>query len=141
MFGRILVPVDGSEYSFRAVKAAASMAEKYGSRVTLLYVVSVPSRNPHYLAELPVIPERVVEDLEREGMKILNKAVGEFKEAQISLEVRVGHPAGEILDEAGKGYDLIVLGSRGLGGLREFLLGSVSDRVSHHSKCPVMIIH
>lgn len=141
MFGRILVPVDGSDFSFKAVKAAASIAEKYGSQVTLLYVVDVPSRNPRYTPELAMIPESVIDDLEREGKNILVKARAEFKEIKVNEVVRVGHPAGEILNEAGNGYDLIVIGSRGLGELKGFLLGSVSDRVSHHAGCPVMIIH
>ena len=140
MFDRILVPVDGSDYSFKAVKAAASIAEKYNSRVTLLYVVDVPVRNPHYSPEMSMIPERVIDDLEQEGKNILAKAAAEFKTKVIDL-VRVGHPAGEILNEAENGYDLIVIGSRGLGELKGFLLGSVSDRVSHHARCPVMIIH
>lgn len=141
MFDRILVPVDGSDYSFRAVKAASSIAEKYRSQVTLLYVVDVPARNPLYSPELTAFPERVIDDLEREGKNVLVKAAAEFKETKVYDLVRVGHPAGEILTEAGNGYDLIVIGSRGLGELKGFLLGSVSDRVSHHARCPVMIIH
>lgn len=141
MFEKILVPVDGSDYSFRAVKAAASIAEKYGSKITLLYVVDVPARNPLYIPELAAIPEHVVDDLEREGKKVLSKAAAEFKGTEVSSVVRVGHPAGEILDETENGYDLVVIGSRGLGELKGFLLGSVSDRVSHHARCAVMIIH
>lgn len=141
MFKKVLVPVDGSEYSYRAVKTAASLAEKYGSEVTLIYVVALPTRSPGYAPELGVIPQRVLDDLEREGTEILHRAKGYFTGAVVNTVVRIGHPTGEILDEVTKGYDLIVMGSRGLGALRGFVMGSVSDRVSRNARCTVMIVH
>ena len=141
MFNKILVAVDGSDCSFGAVKTAASLAEKYGSEITLIYVVALPIRNPGYASELGMIPQRVVDDLENEGLEVLKRAEGNFAGTTVNTIVRVGHPAGEILDEINKGYDLIVMGSRGLGEIRGFVMGSVSDRITHHARCTVMIVH
>ena len=52
-----------------------------------------------------------------------------------------GNPASAILKEAAMGYDLIVMGSRGLGSVEGFLLGSTTTRVAHHAKIPVLIVH
>lgn len=141
MFNRILVPVDGSGYSFRAVETAASLAGKYGSEVTLMYVVALSSRNPGFSADMAVIPQSLVDDLENEGREILKKAKELLTGIQVRMITRTGHPAGEILEEAKDGYDLIVIGSRGLGEIRGFVMGSVSDRVTHHARCTVMVVH
>ncbi|MHB9093091.1 MAG: universal stress protein [Eubacteriales bacterium] len=140
MFNKILVPVDGSDYSFRAVKTAASLVEKYSSEVTLIYVVAIPSHNPGYSPDLGMIPQRVIDDLEQQGNNILNKAKAEFKSNMVNTVMRIGYPAEEIIDEAANGYDLVVMGGRGLGKIKGFLLGSVSDRVSHHAQCAVLIV-
>ena len=59
-----------------------------------------------------------------------------------AFRLETGHPAEVIVRLAETdGFDLVVLGSRGLGGVKEFLLGSVSNRVSHHARCPVLIVH
>lgn len=142
MFKKILVPVDGSAFSFRAVKTAASLAEKYGSEVTLLYVVTMPFTSTAVSPEVGVIiPQHIFDELEAEGHKILAQAATDLSQAVVKTQIRTGHPAMEIIDEAKNGYNLIVMGSRGLGELRGFVMGSVSDRVTHHSGCTVMVVH
>lgn len=142
MFKEILVPVDGSDFSWRAVKVAASMAEKYDSRITVLYVVSLPFSTPALSPEVGgIIPQSIFDELEKEGQSVLTRAEGELSNASVITKLRSGHPAMEIIDEAKNGYDLIVIGSRGLGELKGFVMGSVSDRVTHHAGCAVMIVH
>lgn len=142
MFKKILVPVDGSEFSFRAVKTAAALAEKFSSQVTLLHVVTLPFTAPAISPEVGVIiPQHIFDELEAEGRKVLTKAAAELGQASVKTQIRTGHPAMEIIDEAKNGYDLIVMGSRGLGELRGFVMGSVSDRVTHHSGCAVLVVH
>ena len=101
---------------------------------------------------LHVIPIRVYafaevgavlsEDVE-EGEEILRRGVELAKSLGLEADRRLGKgiPAEEILRVAEEeGVDLIVIGSRGLSGVKAFLLGSVSDKVSHHAKCPVLIV-
>ncbi len=133
---KILVAVDGSEYSNVAVKKAGELAEKFSSRVTLVNVIKT----------LSVFHEEVeiVEDLQKdEARRILRKS----KEILIDMGVdsktlfRKGDPASEIVDLARENdVDLIVVGSRGLSGIKMFLLGSVSKRVTEHAHCSVLVV-
>ncbi|HEX3030763.1 MAG TPA: universal stress protein [Bacillota bacterium] len=141
MFKKILVPVDGSANSVRALKTAHSMAEQYGAEITLVNVVSLPTGNAAFASELGVIPGNVVEALEKEAEAMLAKASEEFAELAVTKVVRTGNPAGEILQELKNGYDLVIMGSRGLGTVQGFLMGSVSDKVTHYAKCTVMLVH
>ncbi|MBC7076247.1 MAG: universal stress protein [Syntrophomonadaceae bacterium] len=144
MFDNILVPVDGSDYSNNAVKKAVAIAEKYDSNITLLHVIShsqianiVPPQT------LPVVTEEMLEGLTQVGKEILEEAhkiIGP-KKLNVSVELAWGSPAQVILEKANsKPYDLIIIGSRGRGGISGLLLGSVSDRVAHLASCPVMIV-
>ncbi|MEM3521533.1 MAG: universal stress protein [Candidatus Bathyarchaeia archaeon] len=140
MFKKILVPVDGSEDSKKALKYALDIANKYNSRLTALYVVS--KRVYAHIHELGVLA-MLTNELELEGEKILEEAQGLAKLLGLSIETKLVHgfPAEEILNMAEKeNYDLIVIGGKGLSGVKTFFLGSVSDKVTHHAKCSVLIV-
>lgn len=142
MFKKILIPVDGSDFPFKAVKTAASLAEKYDSKITLLYVISLPFSTPVLSPEVGgIVPQNVFDEVEKEGKQVLSRAAAEFTKASAETKLRTGHPAMEIIDESKGEYDLVVMGSRGLGELKGFLMGSVSDRVTHHAGCTVMVVH
>ncbi len=137
MFSRILVPVDGSRYAENAIRHASDLAGKYGSSVTLIHVVAT---RVYAMAEVGVL---ISKDLEKEGMEILRKSQELASSLGISANTRLvsGVPAEEILRFAeSEKFDLIVMGSRGLSEVKAFLLGSVSDKVSHHARCPVLIV-
>ncbi len=119
------------------------MAKRYESKVVLLHVV------PRIL--YPAAPTEgvlidtgaMMKELEAEAGAILKRAQESLKSDGVSVqtELRRGVPAEEILKAAdSEKVELIVMGSRGLSAVKAFLLGSVSDRVSHHSKCPVLIV-
>lgn len=60
---------------------------------------------------------------------------------RISTKILIGSPADKIVEESGEGnFDLIVMGSHGLGGIKGFLLGSVADRVADLAQCPVVVV-
>lgn len=143
MFRKILVPVDGSPLSIAAVHKAAALAEKFQGELTLLNVVVNPVQNGVFDPGLVVIPPEIITALEEEGVRILETAAKEVPSGIAARTVqKFGHPAQTILELAREeGYDLIVIGSRGLGEIRGYLLGSVSDRVTHHAPCTVMIVH
>ncbi|HVO78315.1 MAG TPA: universal stress protein [Methanomassiliicoccales archaeon] len=133
---RMLVGVDGSENALRAVKLAAEIAKNEGAKVTLLNVIA-PS-------ESALFTGRMTRPLEEEtiGDERLHRAVEAVKRRSVEFDemVEFGNPAEIILRVGAKDYDLIVVGSRGLTGLSQFLLGSVSSKVVHGSKVPTLVV-
>jgi nucleotide-binding universal stress UspA family protein len=143
MFSKILVGVDGSAFSEEGLKSAVDLAKTYHGRLIILHVLLrrfyavTPS-------EAGVLATTVfVKEIETEGKEIMEKAESFVRGEGVDYECKVvqGVPAEEIIRVAqSEKVDLIVIGSRGLTEVRAFLLGSVSDKVSHHAKCPVLIV-
>lgn len=143
MFSRILVGLDGSDYSLRALDFAIDLAKKYQSQLVLVHVVmrQIYAINPPEAGILA--GTAIVRELETEGKTILTQGEEKVKAQGLPVEARLrqGVPAEELLRAAAdEKTDLMVLGSRGLSQVRAFLLGSVSDKVSHHAKCPTLIV-
>jgi nucleotide-binding universal stress UspA family protein len=143
LFSKILVGLDGSEYSLKALDFAADLAKKYQSQLVLVHVVmrQIYAINPPEAGVLA--GTAIVRELEEDGKAILAKGEETVKAKGIPVETRLkqGVPAEELLRAAvDEKADLIVLGSRGLSQVRAFFLGSVSDKVSHHAKCPALIV-
>ena len=143
MFSKILVGLDGSEYSLKALDFATDLAKKYQSQLVLVHVVmrQIYAINPPEAGVLA--GTAIVRELEEDGKAILAKGEETAKAKGIPVETRLkqGVPAEELLRAAvDEKADLIVLGSRGLSQVRAFFLGSVSDKVSHHAKCPALIV-
>jgi nucleotide-binding universal stress UspA family protein len=127
----LLVCLDGSDYSIAALDLAADLAEKMGSKITLLNV-----QEPR----LHQLEPQLCSDL---GEKIVSEALTRIKRKGLTAdkEVECGVPSDVIVEVAEKGkHDLIVLGHKGLGDLKRFLLGDVSDDVSYKAKCSVLIV-
>jgi nucleotide-binding universal stress UspA family protein len=145
MFQHILLASDGSDHALKAAEAAAQIAQKFNARVTLLNVFDPPVMVPPFLGgPEPMIDVEIFTQTAEEVQIAVEKRTGEvLSKHGVTFESRreVGHPVDHIVTLAEKEkVDLIVMGSRGLGGLQSFLLGSVSDRVLHHAHCPVLII-
>ncbi len=89
----------------------------------------------------PPLPTSFKTDVVKQSRKGLEKKISKFKRYKLnySIEVKVGDVADEII-KASKNYDLVVIGSRGLGKLKSALLGSVSSKVVEHARCPVLVI-
>jgi len=84
-----------------------------------------------------------LEDLERAGREVLNRSqlIAEKSGVRAKTRLVIGHPAEEIARIANEeGFDLLVVGSRGLSTVKAFLLGSVSEKLSRLAKCPVLIV-
>lgn len=143
MFSRILVGIDGSPFAEKALKYAVNLAKTY--RASLL-VVHVFLRRFYAVSpsEAGVLATTVyVKEVEAEGRGIISKAESYVKAEGMECECMLiqGVPAEEIVRIAkAEKVDLIVLGSRGLTEVRAFLLGSVSDKVTHHARCPTLIV-
>ena len=139
MFNNILLGVDGSEHALRAAQTAGNLARAMKSET--LRVVVAFEFIPPYLGEPNL--QTVIATRTGDAEKILDhalEAVGEIP-GEIHREMLEGSPAEAILDVAGtRQVDLIVMGSRGLGKLSGLLLGSQSQKVVQHAKCPVLIV-
>ena len=136
----IVVGTDGSPNSDLAVKQAAEIAKGNGAKVHL--VIAYPDE--------PTFGETIASSAKRERIDL--REVAESVVARVAAEpelvgidvmthAREGEPARVILDVAEEqGASLIAVGARGLTGLKRFLLGSVSSKLAHHTRCSLLIV-
>jgi nucleotide-binding universal stress UspA family protein len=151
LINKILVALDGSDHSARALDYAIDLAEKYSAEIVLLSVFQ-PATAPIVLypvSSMPAIPPVAMgtysEEVKTRHEKLLSEAREKTQKTKPNLKVTTelaeGRPSNKIIETAKKGnFDLIVMGSRGLGGIKEFFLGSVSDRVADEATCPVLLV-
>ena len=144
MFKKILVPVDGSETSWRAMDEARKLAEKFDGSLVVVNVIQ-----PYNSAALLAVPldQATITQGNNELAKIGDKVLAAAKEkmadfkGEISYDLEVGHPSERIIVVSkDRGCDSIVIGSRGLSGIAEFFLGSVSSKVAQYATLPVLIV-
>ncbi|GGP21896.1 universal stress protein YxiE [Thermocladium modestius] len=141
MLKKILVAIDGSPQSSKALDIAIDMAKRFESK---LYIVHVIEEQKYMLAinYPPAYPE-MVDSLLKNAKELLDEAAKKAMEQGVNAEqlLERGDAASKIIDAADNlCVDMIVMGSRGLRGVTKFLLGSVSERVVKYSKRPVMVI-
>ena len=143
----IMVPVDGSENSKRAAEVAIRLAKDYGSMVILEHAMPMPI----IMMESPVDVGVAIDydqyygTLESEASKwldpIASEAGREGLKCKIELDRSVGSLVDTILEKAtNEEIDLIVIGTRGLSGLKKMLMGSVSSGVVAHAHCSVLVV-
>jgi nucleotide-binding universal stress UspA family protein len=134
---RILVGIDGSSNSNRAAAFAAQMAKKFEASVTLLFVVA-PSDHDMLSGKSTSMEE----EKRGFGEQRMKKAESVLTDAGVDFDtdIQFGHAAEKILTVSERGYDLLVLGTRGQSAVRGFLMGSVSSQASQHSKIPVVVV-
>lgn len=135
MVKKILVAFDGSEQANRALNFALEIAEKFSANIVLLSVVDY----------MPIIDEEYVMNLKKKYERDLSEAVKKAKNIKPQLQISdiliEGRPVDKIVENSKDGhYDMIVMGSRGRGGISEMFRGSVSDKVVDKAPCPVLIV-
>lgn len=144
VFRNILIALDGSEDARTGLHEAIDLARSNKARLTL---VSVCPRPSSLVVGGPVVAPIDVgalsDAIKKEHERLLEEAVAEIPDDVSVVSVLADGPAAPaILDQAEKGrHDLIVLGSRGLGDMSAMMLGSVSHKVLHRSKVPVLVVH
>ena len=143
MYSKIIVPVDGSEISYKALDAALFFSEKLGSNITAIHVMEdIPVTN--------IESQKLLNDLleisavcKQQGENILSKCseTAKNKGLNVNTVLLKGNPALIILDFCKNGkYDVIIMGNRGIRKIKEIILGSVSSKILHNSTCPVLLI-
>ena len=139
VFLNILVAVDGSPSSHRALEQAFDVARAMNSKLTLVTVAPLPSM---YVTLGGVSSETMSDELDRWASGILAAAVEAVPEDLVAHTLqRSGHPGPEIADVLERGgFDLVVLGTRGRGRAQEGLLGSVNGYLHFHSRVPLLSV-
>jgi nucleotide-binding universal stress UspA family protein len=141
MFERILLSVDGSPDSDKALLLTRDLARIHGSRVLVVHGRDVPLMAPSGRPAPPLVERWETDD---DAQKVVDGAVSELQAAGVAV-------AGEVLPGQGRigekilqaadalDADLIVLGSRGMSRVEEVMIGSVSHKIVHLAKCPVLL--
>ncbi|PWS46130.1 universal stress protein UspA [Streptomyces sp. ZEA17I] len=137
--GRIVVGVDGSDPSIKALHWAVRQAELTGDTVEAVNSWEYPATS--WASMMPGLPE----DFDPQALatvslnEALEEALGQEGAAAVTKVVVIGNPAQTLLDRA-RGASLLVVGARGRSGLKATLLGSVSLHVTQHAPCPVTVV-
>lgn len=140
--GDVIVGVDGSAHANAAADWAAGEARRRHARVRLVHA---------YTPRVQQYPYNMLDPEALEGMTATERALAEDLVASVADRVRQAHPVevvtelvasdpSEALIERSGDAELLVLGARGLGGIKGLLLGSVSQRCAQHARCPVVIV-
>jgi len=140
-FRKILVATDGSKSANEAVEYSVSIAKAVGADLTILYVVYM--QPVAYMGWVPTM-DKIYEDLRKYGERIVSEASKVAKENGVNVTTKViddsQSPVWAITKFADEDkFDLIVVGTRGIGGLRKALLGSVANGVVHYAHCSVLV--
>ena len=144
MFGSIVVGTDGSETAGEAVRQATELAKAVGATIHLVSAFE-PVGNQRLREERQQAPEDLqwMVNAREDVDSTLEEASEQVKGAGVDVDTsaRQGDPADAILDVAEENdADLVLVGNKGMTGARRFLLGSVPNKISHHSPCDVWIV-
>jgi len=148
LYSKILVPIDGSEYSFRAAQYATDLSIKNTSDLILLSVVPSKIMYGDSSGIFGAVPPTYFKKYKNEANKWFNQIISEIKKE--GLEIKkiktdvITTPVSivsTILEYAEKqGTDLIIVGTRGITGFKRMLLGSVASGIVTYAHCPVLVI-
>lgn len=141
MIKHIMVPYDKSESAIRAFEYAMDLAGKYNANISIVTCISIQIPTDPYFGTAYIETTRL---LKEDALKSTQSLEPKLKELKIQYKIDVLEVVSitDTLTSYAESHnvDLIVMGSRGLGGFKRLLLGSVASGVSQHSKCPVLIV-
>jgi nucleotide-binding universal stress UspA family protein len=134
---KILLATDGSEDAALATKAAIDLSNQSGAKLHVVYV------GPSSITQSPTEYRAAAQERLDELVKEVEEAGGDITETHLMIDdsQTPGNEAEHIVGVAEElGSDLIVIGSRGLSGMKRLLMGSVSESVVRHAHCPVLVM-
>lgn len=138
IISKILIPVDDSKHSEQAIKYGTSLAEMSGSKIIVLHChrpVPTGLGEPNF--------QKAIDNATRESYAVLEKQTAYFKDKDVNFEEKIigGSTAKAIKNVAEtEGCDLIIMGSKGKSDLEGLVVGSVTHKVLHTVKCPVLVV-
>ncbi len=142
---RILVPIDGSDYSMRAARYAIEIAKLQNAQIFCIHIIP---KIPYGYTFAGSAVELYLEDINNEAKSWFNQIIEIAKSKDIDIEniktdvfMDVESIVNAIINYASSNsIDLIVMGTKGRTGIARFLMGSVANGVTQHAHCPVMLI-
>ncbi len=137
----IIVGVDGSECSLAALRFAVAEARLREARLRVVHAWATPPVSTYHEAEHAIRTDfDGMHDAAQALLdEVVDKALGDDSGIVVEKAVVEGPPAAALVDAA-RDAALLVVGSRGLGGFKALLLGSVGQQCAHHAPCPVVIV-
>ena len=136
---RIVVGIDGSDNSHRALRWALDEGRLRRAAVEVVHTWNAPYMGG-YRYDVPMVDP---ENYEKTANQVLDSAIDGEDTSGLPVPVErivTSGGAARVIVETAKGAELVVVGSRGLGGFKGLLLGSVSQQVTHHAPCPVVVV-
>lgn len=140
MFSKILAPVDESENSKRAFNYALYLSKNLKGEITILNVADAP---PTVYVQSQKVLDELLEKYSKAREKVFDvyRKLAQKESVEIKTKVIFGDPGQEIVKFSLKGgFSVIVIGNRGMGHLKEMVMGSVSSTVIRNAKCPVLLV-
>jgi len=136
---KIVIGIDGSETSQRALRWGVEEARIHDATVTVVHAWTGPAVATYALGAIPLDPGPFRDNAQRVLDEAIAGVAGVDPVKPVEAKLVEGGSSGAILEEA-RDADLVVVGSRGHGGFAGLLLGSVSGQVVHHATCPVVVV-
>lgn len=134
---RVVVGVDGSDHARRAVRHAVEEAKRRGAALDVVTAVTEPAM----FMDPVMVPPPPRDELRAAGLEVIDQSLAGVDTGSLTVErISVVGGTSKVLCEAAEGADLLVVGSRGLGGFRGLLVGSITQQVVAHSPCPVLVV-
>ena len=146
MYSKIVVGTDGSATANAAVRHAAGLAKATGATLHIVHAFQpVPAMASLGIdAGAAVLAAGSAEEAERQGREVLerSKSLASAEGATAEGHLEISDPASALLDTAERlEADLLVVGNKGMSGVKRFVLGSVPNKVSHHCPCSLLIVN
>jgi len=136
----IVVGIDGSEGAKRALRFAAEEATLRNTDLRIVAVWNVPAAYYAGEAMAPSMPtDEFEQSMQATARRQVDESLSAYPDLETHLIVTEGTPA-QVLVEKSERAEMLVVGSRGLGGFRGLMLGSVGQQCAHHANCPVVIV-
>ena len=136
----VLIPIDGSQFSESIFPQARYIVELFNAKVWFISAITIPGGFSVLEKEVPAIEDKVTESIEH-YYSTLESRFKEEKTINYEVVIRKGDPAQVICDFVEKNHiDLIAMSTHGRGGIRRWALGSVTDKVLHHSPKPILLV-
>lgn len=141
MYSKVVVAVDGSESSKKALQEAKRMLlNQVAEEVEVVYVAPTFRNEIFFTEQYSLLLDPLYSKMLAEGEELLKSCAAELEGYNVKTTLLKGEPPVEIAKLANNGYDLIIVGSRGKNPISNLILGSVSSRILQEVKCPVLII-
>ena len=134
---RIVVGVDGSEHSTRALRRAVDEARLRGAKLDVVHAVA----EPIIVAEPAWVPPPPRDAVRAAALEVIDEMLAGMDLEGVAIErvAIIGNTAHELCGLA-RGADMLVVGSRGLGGFKGLLVGSITQQVVAHAPCPILVV-